>query len=190
MEVAADASAARWMTGGNRPRLGSANRTLVSSVVPEGFESYAAVRHEGGDDFDLSARDTSVLVGILREHTSSPDECWFCLWTGYGEVDTRGFEQAIVSLFGREYVLLKGPLEAVCEFAWVRPKIWWPSDRLWCVGGDIDFVRSFVGGDASTVEGLVGSEELDVQRVDLDCRIDETNDVPRLGQPPSGREWR
>ncbi|HET7305523.1 MAG TPA: hypothetical protein VFJ12_13345 [Segeticoccus sp.] len=32
----------------------------------------------------LRAADATVLADVLRRHTSSPDDCWFCLWDGYG----------------------------------------------------------------------------------------------------------
>ena len=30
-----------------------------------------------------------TLMNVLREFTSTPDQCFFCLWEGYGNIDTR-----------------------------------------------------------------------------------------------------
>jgi hypothetical protein len=32
----------------------------------------------------LHEPDAEVLAGILREWTATPDDCWFCVWEGYG----------------------------------------------------------------------------------------------------------
>jgi hypothetical protein len=32
----------------------------------------------------LSDRQTAALVGLLSQHTATPDACWLCLWEGYG----------------------------------------------------------------------------------------------------------
>jgi hypothetical protein len=34
----------------------------------------------------LSDIQTSALVALLSRFTSTPDDCWFCLWEGYGQV--------------------------------------------------------------------------------------------------------
>ena len=38
----------------------------------------------GPQEGTLCAADATALVDILRQHTASPDQCWFCLWDGYG----------------------------------------------------------------------------------------------------------
>jgi hypothetical protein len=180
LEVARDVSAADWLTARFLPWPTPDKHILAASFVPDGYESYASVRHEGGVDFDLSDRDTQALVAVLTDFTASADECWFCLWTGYGSIDLLGTGPAIVHVQGREYVLLRGPLAAVVGFSWERPKLWWPSDRSWCVGGDIDLARTFVGGPEDTIDALAATEALDVEPISLDVRVDGTNDLPRL----------
>ena len=32
----------------------------------------------------LDAADAAALIEIMRQHTSTPERCWFCLWDGYG----------------------------------------------------------------------------------------------------------
>lgn len=62
------------------PRLHPFGQGDVGSVIPTGFEAYARV--------PVDARDS--LVGLLAQHTSTPDRCWFCLWEGYGYLHPGG----------------------------------------------------------------------------------------------------
>ena len=82
-----------------------------------------------------------TLVDVLRGFTSTPDQCYFCLWEGYGNIDTRLYKaSARVKAPGRSYLLFRGPIDAVMAFLvgkdpwwWDSPNIWWPDDRAWCV---------------------------------------------------------
>ncbi len=38
----------------------------------------------GPQEGTLGAGEASALVDVLRQHTTTPDSCWFCLWDGYG----------------------------------------------------------------------------------------------------------
>ncbi|MGY1855147.1 hypothetical protein [Modestobacter sp. SYSU DS0290] len=51
---------------------------------------------QGGDWTDgrpeegnLDPQHLTELLDVLAGHTTTPDECWFCLWEGYAWVDTR-----------------------------------------------------------------------------------------------------
>ncbi|WP_374984390.1 hypothetical protein [Streptomyces fradiae] len=108
-----------------------------------------------------------ALVPVLARHTGTPDRCWYGLWNGYGRWD---FDT--VPTFrtpGRDEVLLSGTLaEAVSpleldEFAEL-PDLWWPEDRAWCVGGDVDLVSTYVGGTEALVADLLAAPELEAHR--------------------------
>ena len=45
--------------------------------------------------------------------------------------------------------MCEGPL-------WQSANLWWPEDRAWCVTTDIDFAWTYVGGDRSLIEELIG----------------------------------
>ncbi|MFB7508845.1 hypothetical protein [Streptomyces broussonetiae] len=92
-----------------------------------------------------------ALVPVLTRHTTTPDRCWFGLWDGYGRRDfghVPAFETP-----GRKEVLLGGALPDVLsptsldEFAEL-PDLWWPADRAWILGGDVDLTSTYVGGSA------------------------------------------
>lgn len=88
-----DLSAADWI--GDDP----APTHLRSHVGPSGFASYVRVLHsttgdgerfEGHLDEDLLA----ALVDNLAPHTAKPEQCFFALWEGYGDIhggDAAGF---------------------------------------------------------------------------------------------------
>jgi hypothetical protein len=46
---------------------------------------------QGPEPGSLYPPDAAVLVSILRGWTATPDQCWFCLWDGYGYGSGRPF---------------------------------------------------------------------------------------------------
>ncbi|OOQ54898.1 hypothetical protein AFM16_02415 [Streptomyces antibioticus] len=104
------------------------------------------------------------LLPVLARHTGTAGRCWFGLWAGYGR---RSFDG--VPCFEtphRERVLLSGPLDDVLspvepdEFAEL-PDLWWPQDRAWCVGGDVDLVSTYIGGSPELIAELLASPLLE-----------------------------
>ena len=126
-----------------------------------------------------------TLVDILRDFTTTPDRCYFCLWEGYGYIDARLYEaKARVKAPGRDYLLFSGPLDAVTSFlSWDEgfwgdsPNIWWPADRAWCVATDIDLYDTYVGGSRDCVETVLGSPDLETLPTTLDARVDIGGDT-------------
>ncbi len=58
-----------------------------------------------------------TLVEVLRGFTSTPGNCYFCLWEGYGNIDTRLYKaDSRVRAPGRDYLLFRGPIEAIMAF--------------------------------------------------------------------------
>lgn len=109
-----------------------------------------------------------ALIPVLARHTRTAEHCWYGLWNGYGRFDfdrTPSFETP-----GRDEVLLVGTLaEAVSpmtldEFAEL-PDLWWPQDRAWCLGGDVDLVSTYVGGSDALIAELLAVPELEAHRV-------------------------
>ena len=121
-----------------------------------------------------------ILVDILRQFTTTPERCYFCLWEGYGNIDARLYEaKARVKAPGRDYLLFSGTLDAVVSFLhwddgfWGdSPNIWWPADRAWCVATDIDLYDTYVGGSRDCIEAVLGSPDLEALPTTLDARVD------------------
>ncbi|MCX4760296.1 hypothetical protein OG562_04725 [Streptomyces sp. NBC_01275] len=109
-----------------------------------------------------------ALIPVLARHTRTPERCWFGLWNGYGRWDFDGIPSFPTP--GRDEVLLAGPLaEAVSpvslnEFAEL-PDLWWPQDRAWCLGGDVDLVSTYVGGSPALIAELLAAPELEAHPV-------------------------
>ncbi|MET8771791.1 hypothetical protein [Streptomyces sp. NPDC004658] len=109
-----------------------------------------------------------ALLPVLARHTGTPDRCWFGLWSGYGRWDWGRFP--VFETPGRYEVLLAGRLADVVspvtldEFAEL-PDLWWPRDRAWIVGGDVDLVSTYVGGSPRLIGDLLATADLEVHPV-------------------------
>ncbi|WP_407342012.1 hypothetical protein [Pengzhenrongella phosphoraccumulans] len=108
-----------------------------------------------------------ALCDVLGRHTTTPDDCYFCLWEGFGQL--HGSPAPRVSLPGREYLLLRGRLSAVEDLARFdgdlpgtqSPQLFWPADRAWCVATEIDFDSTLVGGSAELIADLLRTPSLE-----------------------------
>lgn len=68
--------------------------TRLVAFGPEGFEAHARLRFlpdptgPGQSENDVAETDRPdqlpVLWTVLAEATSTPEDCWFCVWEGYG----------------------------------------------------------------------------------------------------------
>ncbi|MCC3333066.1 hypothetical protein [Nocardia abscessus] len=88
-----DVSKADWFTERRDPW------TQLCSMGPSGFARYARLFHpaDPGDDpsdtgtlqdraGDLDSAVLKQLSGILAGHTETPDDCYFGLWDGFGDI--------------------------------------------------------------------------------------------------------
>lgn len=87
-----DLSAASWITGSDQPWQD------LAGFGPSGFAAYARLRFlpdpayqgqsENDNDFaDDAPSETARLqaaLEVLARHTRTPDDCYFCLWDGWG----------------------------------------------------------------------------------------------------------
>lgn len=67
----------------------------------------------------------------------------------------------------REYHLWTGTLADAGAFRHQEqpPNLWWPQDRSWFVGSEIDAAATYVGGSVALVEALCGEPTLRATRV-------------------------
>ena len=134
----------------------------------------------------IPEKECQTLVDALGEFTSTPDRGFFCLWEGYGNIDSRLYKaSARVRAPGRDYLLFRGPLDAVTSFLVGRmdpfwgysPNIWWPEDRAWCVATDIDLFDTYVGGSKECIKSILSNPELEALPTTLDARVDLGGDT-------------
>lgn len=126
---------------------------------------------------ELPLPERTILVETLRPFTSTPEQCWFCVWEGFGGIDFGGSSER-VRLPNRDYVLYAGPIEIAlaaldtgpAEFAsnpavqpWDShsPNLWWPEDRAWFVATEIDHAWSYVGGTKGLIASLLTTDGLE-----------------------------
>lgn len=103
LKPCSDLSAASWLTASD-----TSWQQLIN-FGPSGFPAYARLRflpdpaYDGqsendadGDEDALSETDQlRAVLGTLARHTGTPDECFFCLWDGWGS-DIHGGDGARV----------------------------------------------------------------------------------------------
>ena len=88
-----DVANANWFTQSGEPWA------QLSSIGPSGFARYARVFHPVQPGADESDRDSLInleghldhetlqrLVGVLEPHTTTPLDCFFGLWDGFGDI--------------------------------------------------------------------------------------------------------
>ncbi len=89
----------------------------------------------------------------------------------------------------RRMHLLCGPVADIAHFYLYRfganaPSIWWPDDRAWCVGNDVDLMTTYLGGTAAAIEAVVNDPELEA--LVIPAGQDVTSEADRVN-PPAGR---
>lgn len=157
-------------------------------VRPEGEAPWAS---QGPHRGSLYPPDAVILAEILRDWTTAPQRCWFCVWDGYGwdsgiyltasdggaaaepsfghradpvPADVRGGSR--VGLPNRDYLLHCGPLEAALATAALGcehqvANLWWPQDRAWFVATEIDLAWTYVGGPAGLIGQLLAERRIE-----------------------------
>lgn len=63
----------------------------------------------------------------------------------------------------RNYYLYRGDIgEAAAFVPWgLRPNLWWPEDRSWCVATEIDNIATYVAGTSQLADALLGNRAFD-----------------------------
>lgn len=140
------------------------------------FEEVAGPGDEPPWQGSLPEHVLAALCTVLATETSTPRQCLFGLWEGWGWLHDEG---PLVRLAGRAYALYEGPIEAAMAlgdrsagvFFPQAPNLWWPQDRAWCVATDVDLDSTYLGGSARLAERLAGEPLFEVFPVALDDRI-------------------
>ncbi len=146
----------------------------------------------------LPRHQTNALIRLLATYTSTPEDCWFCLWEGYGYL-TGGravaylwagkpgtsrpppppppkLKKSRVRLPGRDYLLFTGAV-AQGESWDDGPNLWWPGDRSWCVASEIDLPYTYVGGSSDLIGEILAHPLLEALPATIAQRITANSDV-------------
>jgi hypothetical protein len=100
-----------------------------------------------------------------------------------------------VHLPTRDYFLFEGPLAAAGglgafvtwdpegdrEFERQTPSLWWPDDRSWCLGNEIDAGFTCIGGSRALINELLAHPELEALELDPTLEFSPYRDLNNLG---------
>ena len=161
----------------------------VSTVV-RGARTRPGWDGEEPDPGNLDPDSLAALVGVLAAHTTTPQECWFCLWEGWGRGAAAGGR---VHVGGRRHLLSTGPLAAALElgvqagpglFVPQSPNLFWPADRAWCAVTDVDLDSTLVAGSTALVDAVLASPDLEAWPVSPEDSLAGDGDVVNVPAPP------
>jgi hypothetical protein len=129
----------------------------------------------------LPSAECAAVAEVLSGFTTTPDDCWFCVWAGYGMPElerSRARSGApLVGLKDRDCILFHGPVSAATAFRsesrWPQsPTLWWPNDRAWCVASELDIYSTYVAAAPDALRALVDHPALEVLECSAEQHID------------------
>lgn len=174
-----DLSGAGWIMGSDLPW------GRLVTFGPEGFLTYARLRFlpdptspgekepSLGVDGPVEYRLLRIAVSVLREHTHTTDDAYFCMWDGWGTAPVlHGLPRVAVQ--ERSFFLFRGALSDFDDwnsprmagipagFAVPPPAFIWPADHAWCVSLDVDSHYAGIGATPEAIAQLIAHRSLDV----------------------------
>jgi hypothetical protein len=140
----------------------------------------------------LPSRQATILAEVLGRFTSTPSDCWFAVWDGYGNMPARLRTVPMIEMPNRRMVALRGPLPAAgTAFSrWTWPdsaSLWWPDDRAWCVATDIDLQSTYIGAGAEGIDAVVANNSLESYAVSIDQGVHWKSDTINPTPAPTSR---
>jgi hypothetical protein len=180
---AADDSAARWIS--------TLSFDELTTFGPPGFEAYARLRYI--PDPTTAGQSENDVVGLPDDHlteldqarralarlagyTSTPGDCYYCIWDGYGDLNLAAVpgEPTVLHFPHRRYTLMEGPLDALQTWEsgpgmggpLVPPALIWPADHSWCFVSDVDPHWAGIGASSEAIDQLLGDPAIDVATAD------------------------
>jgi hypothetical protein len=108
-----------------------------------------------------------VLLEHLRPATTTPEQCYYAVWTGFGGLAVPPDLEPQLRLPYREYHLFSGPLAAARTTYDAGPSarqsanLWWPADQAWCVATEVDHAWSYLGGAAPLIAAILSDRRLE-----------------------------
>lgn len=121
-----------------------------------------------------------ILANILGPFTTTPDDCYFMTWVGYGDIREQ-FPRApsvTISPYGRQMLVLHGSISDGAESSmdggsrYAGTPLWWvPRDGAWIVGNDIYSTCVYVAASENVIAEILAAEDLEAYRATADMWI-------------------
>lgn len=171
LRLGQDVSPADWIVHARLPGA------QLACFGPAGFAAYARLRfipdptRPGQDEADADVSEdhptdleqTRRALDHLAPFTSTPDDCYFCLWDGWPGVEELSPPTGPwVSIPHRRYLLFRGALSDLDAADEYVPALVWPADRSWCFAKDVDPHWAGIGGSQAAIDTLLAADDLDV----------------------------
>lgn len=183
----------RWVSGNTyKSRLGfdlSPPAFRVETLFPRTFTAFVEIPNTSIDSpllvddiDDHTPTRMHILISVLRSATTTPTECVFAFWEGWGdwadEPQVAGGRRLLrpqvpaLSLDENSsirYFVGTGDISEAegLAHASLEPSIWWPADDAWMVRRHIDSNATYVGSmSRSTIAALLDAAGLDARDID------------------------
>lgn len=132
------------------------------------------------------------LWQTLAPHTTTPKDCWFAVWEGWGCLSARIRSAPSFAIPNRQFHLFHGSIEAI-KASFCEPPVhhqsanlWWPNDRAWYVTTEIDFMTTYVAGTPAAIAALMTCTALEVDTVEPTDGVTWASDTIN---PPPTQSW-
>ena len=153
-------------------------------------ESQPPVWDDAPSEGHLPVAVAERMAAVLAAHTTTPAECWFGRWDGFGfDLADPDRPPRLLLRGGQDVVLVRGTVADASRNLAPEPheqsaNLWWPADRAWCVVTDIDLMSTYVGGSATCIGSLLGTPGLEVVPAAPEDRITYDGDTVNPLAPP------
>lgn len=164
-----------------REQLAIAGRQARDPAEAEDFAYHGAGNAQARVG-TLSLPIIGALLPHLRPATTTPNECYFAIWEGFGDSAVPPSLTPKLELPGRAYHVFSGPLAAaltsfdVMQFHYpsltrhMSANLWWPADHAWCVATEIDFAWTFVGASRACIDAVLADPRLEAVETSASSR--------------------
>lgn len=161
--------------------LGLEKLAMIAGLLPEGPCTVGVWAGWGG----LSG---GVRVTFTPEGSSAPASQRTGPFGVDPEITHAVRDGPLLTLPGREYVLLAGRTEELNDPGWSveaglgepgltePPGLIWPDDRSWFIATEIDFDSTFIGGSEELISTVLRTADIDASAVHLDIDLSSTGD--------------
>ncbi|MBY6540285.1 hypothetical protein HQ325_16545 [Rhodococcus sp. BP-349] len=194
MTLIRDPDAALWLVSQNRDwwdlvvrgPLGFADYGRLL-FIPDPVRPHMRESDVAGVPGPSETEQIAGAVRTLAAHTTTPDECFFLVWNGWGNSPAAApYSAPPVRVVhppsgsaAREYYVLSGTLDDMSAWhtagsAWTDahdapiPAYIWPADRAWCVTNDVDPHFATIAGTTDAIDELIAAPGFTVVRDDPD----------------------